>query len=231
MSRHDSLAAQCVALLDPEPVLLVDDDEREVEEVDVLLEQGVRADHDSGVTTGDVEQGPAAHGRGLATRQQGHPGRVLGTTEHPPVGEVTEHRGDRAVVLPGEHLGGRQQRRLPPGIHRGQHRPQGDDGLARAHLTLEQTVHRHLAGHLVGDRRADLALPRGQLERQPGVEGLEDAPRPRRAGPGHLPGCRAAPLRQRHLEDERLLVPQPPPGLLDLLPRVRGVDAAQRLGA
>src|SRR5688500_19415141 len=45
--RAAALGAERVALLDAEPVLLVDDDETEVGEVDALLEECVRADDDA----------------------------------------------------------------------------------------------------------------------------------------------------------------------------------------
>ena len=44
------LLPERVALLDAEPVLLVDDHQPQVGELHVLLEQGVRADHDPGRT-------------------------------------------------------------------------------------------------------------------------------------------------------------------------------------
>ena len=175
--RHGALAAQRVALLDAEAVLLVDDDEGEVEEVDVLLQQRVGADDDAGVAADDVEQGAAALGGRLAAGEQRHPGAVLGAAQHAALGEVAEHRGDGAVVLRGEHLGGGEQRGLPTGIHGREHRAQGDHGLAGADLALEQAVHRHVAPQLVGDGRGHLALAGGERERQPRVERLEQPSR------------------------------------------------------
>ena len=51
-----ALARRAVALLHAEAVLLVDDDQPEVEELHLLLEQGVGADDDAGLARGDVEQ-------------------------------------------------------------------------------------------------------------------------------------------------------------------------------
>ena len=51
-----ALAAQRVALLHAEPVLLVDHDQAQVGELDLLLEQGVGADDDPGVAGDHVEQ-------------------------------------------------------------------------------------------------------------------------------------------------------------------------------
>ena len=63
-----ALAAQGVALLDAEAVLLVDDDEAEVGELDVLLEQRVGADDDAGLAADDVEQGLRGARRSTASR-------------------------------------------------------------------------------------------------------------------------------------------------------------------
>jgi len=64
---HGPLAAQGVALLDAEAVLLVDDDQAQVEEVDVLLEQRMGADDDAGVAGYDVGPGAPSVGRRLAS--------------------------------------------------------------------------------------------------------------------------------------------------------------------
>ena len=98
-----------------------------------------------GVADRDVEQRLAPLGGRLAPGEEDDPGRVVGAAEHPALGEVAEHPGDRAVVLRREDLGGREQRGLAAGVDRREHRPQRDDRLARADLALEQPVHRHLA--------------------------------------------------------------------------------------
>ena len=74
------------------------------------------------------------------------------------LGELAEHRHDRAVVLLREHLGRCQQRRLAAGVDDAQHRPERDQRLAGADLALEQPVHRVRLGEVVGDLLADLAL-------------------------------------------------------------------------
>ena len=72
-----------------------------------------------------------------------------------------QQRGDHAVVLCGEHLRGREQRGLPTAVDDGQHRPHGQHGLAAAHLTLEQPVHRMAVGQLTGDGFGHRALASG----------------------------------------------------------------------
>src|SRR5207244_12275149 len=53
------LRLQLPSLLDPEPVLLVDDRQAEPREGDRFLEQRVRADHDGRTAVGDLLQGLA----------------------------------------------------------------------------------------------------------------------------------------------------------------------------
>ena len=154
------LGAQRVALLDAEAVLLVDDDQAEVGELDGVLEQRVGADDDAGVAADDVEQ-RRAPGRGrLRAGEQRDPGAEVGAAEQAALGQRAEHRGDRAVVLLGEHLGRGEQRGLPAGVDDGEHRPQRDDRLAGADLALQQPVHRVLAGQVGGDLGRDLPLAR-----------------------------------------------------------------------
>ena len=68
MRRPICLGAQGIALLDAEAVLLVDHDQPEVGELDVLLEQRVRADDDAGRAGRGVEQRRPARGRAAANR-------------------------------------------------------------------------------------------------------------------------------------------------------------------
>ena len=71
------LLAERVALLDAEPVLLVDDHQAEVGELHLLLEQRVRADEDAGVAGEHVAQRAAAGPHAGRAGEQGHPGRLL----------------------------------------------------------------------------------------------------------------------------------------------------------
>ncbi len=70
------LGGQRGALLDAEPVLLVDDDEAEVGELHAVLEQGVGADDDARRSRRDVEQRLPAGGRAQRAGEQRDPGAV-----------------------------------------------------------------------------------------------------------------------------------------------------------
>ena len=167
--------------------------------------------------------GRPAHGAG----EQHDRGGLRGTTEHSALGEVAEHRADRAVVLLGEHLGGCQQGRLAAGVDDLQHRPQRDEGLAGADLTLEQPVHRVGAGELGRDELADLALAAGELERQSGVERRQHPVVASRPGlRTHRPVGRA-PSGEHELEHQRLLEAEALLGRTELAPLVgsRGSSA------
>ena len=152
--RHDehvrgaALRAQGVALLDAEAVLLVDDDEPEVGELHALRQQRVGADDDARLPGRRLEQGPAA-GRGAQRAgEQRDPGGDGRAVELARAGERAEHLAQRAGVLLGEHLGGREQRRLAAAVDDGEHRAQRHERLARADLALQQPVHRRAAGEL-----------------------------------------------------------------------------------
>ena len=151
------LVGQRGALLDAEPVLLVDDDQAEVEELDVLLEQRVGADDDARPRRWPAGTAARALGLGHRAGEQLDGRRLRGAAEHPAAGQVAEQLGDRPVVLLGQHLGGREQRGLAARVDDPQHRPQRDQGLAGADLALEQPVHRVRLGEVALDLLADLA--------------------------------------------------------------------------
>ncbi len=202
----------------------------EVVELDLLLEQRVRADHDPGLAAGrGVEHRLTAGGGAHRAGQQRDAGGSVGSSQPAALAEVAEHRLDRPEVLLGEHLGGCEQRRLPAGVDDLEHRPERDQGLAGADLALQQAVHRVRRGQLGRDLLADAALPLGQRERQPFVEAREhhrrrcrDAASPGRRGLGATPG-------EHRLGHERLVVLEPLAGRAELTVVVGTVDPAQRL--
>ena len=151
-----ALGSQRQSLLDAEAVLLVHDRKRERAERHLFLNESVGAEHDPGRPRRD----PLEHRAALLARlAAGQPGE-RDAERRDPLGELAE-------MLLGEDFGRRHHRRLRPVLHRAQAGERRHDGLAAAHVALEQAVHR------VGLRqvRADLApgphLRAGQLEGKP----------------------------------------------------------------
>ncbi len=162
---------------------------------------------------GDPRHRTGALGLGHRSGQQLDAGGVRGAAEHAAGGEVAEHRGDRAVVLLGEHLGGREQRRLPAGVDHAQHRAQRHQGLAGADLALEQPVHRvRLRRGRARSRRPPRAAPRSART----AAARRTPPAGRRSPPvrAWAPWARQHPAApgQHQLGDQRLLEPEPPLG-------------------
>ena len=213
--RRGSLRPQRFALVDSEPVLLVDDDEPEVGEGRALAQEGVRADDDERLTRRDA-QGCAAsfRCRELPGEQRRHDPRSEFGAEHP---------GDRAKMLSGEDLGRRDEGGLPPALGDLEHRSERHQRLPRADLALHETVHRPGPGEVRADARTDLDLILGELERQSRIEvGQQRARCP--GGRRHRPH-EVTLLQQRRLQHEGLVHAERLSGWFDLLVEVRTVDA------
>ena len=86
------------------------------------------------------------------------------TREHRVVahGEALDVTAQRRHVLLGQHLGRREDDALAPAVECCQHRRQGDHGLARTDVTLQQSVHRFRARHVLGDLGEHPTLRRRQ---------------------------------------------------------------------
>ncbi len=160
------LLAQRVALLDPEPVLLVDHHQAQIIKNDLIVEpypviqQGVGADDDPRRPGSHlVQRGPAGPGP-LRSREQGHPGGMVRAVQFPGPAERAEQLRYRAVVLLGQHLGRGEQGGLPAVVDDLEHRADRHEGLAGAHFALQQAVHRVLPAQRGGDllTRGELAL-------------------------------------------------------------------------
>nr|BFE68427.1 hypothetical protein GCM10020092_017280 [Actinoplanes digitatis] len=136
MRRLGRLGAQGVALLDAEPVLLVDHHQGEVVEVDALVQQGVRADDDAGAAVRDLGQRGPPGRRAERTGDQGQLRAVGVAVQLAGPAQRAQLGTDAAVVLGGEHLGRRQQRGLAARVDDLEHRADRDEGLARADLAL-----------------------------------------------------------------------------------------------
>ena len=134
-----SAVGKCVALLDAEAVLLVDDCDREIGELDVALDQRVRADGEVG---GAVRQLGADL---LRTDRAGQ--------QHRAHAERRAERLDRQEVLLGQGFGRRHQRSLPAGLDRAQECVERDDRLAGADVALQQALHRHRLREVAGRSR------------------------------------------------------------------------------
>ncbi len=222
-------AAQGVALLDAEPVLLVDDDEPELGEADLVLDERVGAHDDAGRPRLHVQQCLAPGRRAERPGEQRDARGVVGRVELPGAAERAEQGAQRAGVLGGQHLGGRQHRRLRTGVDDLQHRPQRDDGLAGADVALDEPVHRVGTGQVGGDLGPDRLLARGEGERQRRVEGLQQPSGPGRERRGRAGDGGLAAQRQRQLHAHRLVPDEPVPGRVVVRLGVGHVDAAQRL--
>ena len=191
----------------------------------------MRPHGDPGLAGGQGQQGLAACGGLERAGDQHDPrGRAVAGPEGAGLGEGAHQAQQGTVVLGGEHLGGRHQGGLAAGVHDLQHRPQGHERLARAHVPLQQPAHRGVPGQLGGQLLPHRHLAGRQRERQAGVQGLEQAPGPRRAGHGgHRPLPVPAPG-ERGLDEQRLTQGQRGPRRAGGGDVVRGVQVPVRLG-
>ena len=128
-----------------------------------------------------------------------------------------------------QDLGRRNERTLVTGSDHLEQRAEGDDCLARSHVSLQEPLHRHLAGQVGPDLGDGLALGVRELKRQRLPETLAQWRADRRGqcrhGP-HAPTLRGQP----HLEDERLGEGQGLARLLVVLVRLGLMQGAQALG-
>ena len=211
-----ALAAEREPLLDPEPVLLVDDDEPEVRERHPRLEQRMRSHRDRGLPAGDFGQGSAAI---AACEPAGEP--------YHSDPERFEPRAEARAVLLREQLGGRHQGNLALAgdrHHRGERR---DHGLARAHVALYQPVHRTVPRKVGADLSRHPALGRGEIERQR----VDEAAHQRIAAVQHrgTPAVETAPQHaQRKVVRKQLLEREAPPGGVLVVQRRLGARARRR---
>ena len=121
-------------------------------------------------------------------------------------------------MLLGQDFGGRHQRALPAGVDTHCRGQRSHHRLASAHIALQQAVHGHGAGQVMGDFLAHAALGAGEGEGQHGQQRFMQ--RARTIGHG-LPGRQhgrpqAVALAPRHqlrqLLRQQLLGLQPLPG-------------------
>ena len=142
-------------LLDAEAMLLVDHGHGEPRQLDAVLNQRVRAHHELRV--------------GIALDR---PSQQCDTDA-----ELRAQSFDREKVLLRKRLGRRHQRTLALSLDGAQQRVERDDRLARAHVALQEPLHRHRAGKVGVDLRDRALLVLGQLERKCGTVAREQLSR------------------------------------------------------
>src|SRR5260221_12658205 len=138
-----------LALLDAEAMLLVDNRDREVAQLDALLNQRVRADDDVDV----LREIALSLTRRTREQRAGHT-------------ELLAEVGDRDEMLFRERLGRRHQRALAAVLDGAQQRVERDHRLAGADVSLEEALHRRRAREVAVELANRLLLVRRQRKRQ-----------------------------------------------------------------
>lgn len=148
------------ALADAELVLLIDDHQAQVGELDVFLDQGLRADREV-----DLAAGQVLEERALAL--------ALGAVGEELDGDAGafEQPGEGEVMLLGQDFGGGQERALELVGDADEHGIDRDDGFARSHIPLEKARHRALGLKIAENVIDGSLLCAGELE----AEALADA--------------------------------------------------------
>jgi len=147
-----ALLAQLQALGHAEAVLLVHDGQPQAQEIHVGLDQGMGPHHQLGAGGGLLLGGfflgrlEAAGEPGDGNAEGLQPGREL------------------LVMLLGEDFRGRHESRLPAALDGLAGRQGGDDGLAAAHVPLQQALHGMGLGQVPGDLLPHPLLGPGELE-------------------------------------------------------------------
>ena len=196
-------------LLDAEAMLLVDDRDRELLELDPLLDQRVRTDHD--LRSFDVRLDRPGQQRDLDA-------------------ELLAQRFDGEKVLLSEGFRGCHERTTPSRLDRSQEGVERHDGLARAHVALEEPLHRSRPRQVGIDLRDRLLLIRRQLEWQEPAVARRQLARLAELGRDRRLAFRAG-AREPDLEHEQLVEGETPPALLALLLRARLVQRDERVRA
>jgi len=192
-----ALGSEAATLGDAETVLFVDDGQGQVAEADAILEQRVGADRHLRVAIAQLGQAFLARHPFAAPSQQ-HRAHALG-------GERT---ADRFIVLARQNLRGRHEHRLQTGRRDIEDREHGDDRLAGADVTLQETGHPQSRPEVGADVLQRAGLGARQLERQRRPCPFGDGARRHGGGWNLTP----APLarRERQLMRQQLVERQPP---------------------
>ena len=202
---------QSILVQHAESLLLVDDDQPKVLELDVVLHQTVRADHDVDLTALEAFQYL------LLFRLRPESGKLF---DHDP--GPGEPFLERVIMLLRQHGRRHQHGDLPPGERAFARRPHRQFGLAVAHVAAQQTVHRARRLHVRLDLGGRAQLIRRLFERERLLEkclfGI--VLRERRTGLLHAHG-----LHLQHLERQ---IPHGVPRLVARLVPTAGIKSAER---
>ncbi len=125
------------------------------------------------------------------------------------VGAALQEAAQREEVLLGQDLGGRHQGRLPAVLDHDHHREEGHEGLARAHVALDEAVHGVGRAQVVRDLPDDPPLRPRQREGQDPLHRLAGGVADLEGGALAL-GAHAAPAPgEAELEEQQLLEDEP----------------------
>ena len=153
-----------------------------------------------------------------------------------PDAEALEHRPHGCCVLLCEHLGRRHQRALVAALDRGEQCGDRDDGLAGADVALQQPVHRHRPGQVLGELGERTLLGSCEREREVRHESLDQSRGHRVAFGGGMGDAHRGPLdvdlalHQRQLEAEQLVEDQPLTRADHVGHRLGPMDPPERIG-
>ena len=182
-----------------EAVLLVDDGEREIAKLDLLLEQRMRADQQVDVAEGEPLENVVALAAALAAGEDSDvdPGRGC-------------QRRDGVEMLPRQDLGRRHQRGLTAAFDHGRGSKQRHHGLAGADVALQQPQHAFGLGQIGDD-----VLDRARLRRRERIGQRRDQLFPHvavagRRAAGGTPQM-GAHQRERELAGQQLVIGEPRP--------------------
>jgi hypothetical protein len=200
-------------------VLLVDHHETEAMELHGFLQERVGADDDSHRADRQLPPHRPLLRSGQASDQQA--GLDV---------ERSEQLLERRVVLLGEQLGRRHERRLISVLHREHHPEQRDDGLARADVPHEQPVHSLGRRHVADELLQRQALIAGQRPGQPLAQAGGQVALDLELHPGAASFRDVAGAAEHELEVEQLVEREPAAPSLGVGDRGRMVDRAERIG-
>ena len=136
-------------------MLLVDDHQSELVELDSLLNECVRADHQLRVALRDV-----------MTRQLLAAGFLRSGEQHDAIAGGFENAARRKIMLCRQNFRRRHQRDLVAVLDGDDRCLERDDGFAGADIALQQAAHGRCLGHVGGNFFQHAFLRRGGMKRQ-----------------------------------------------------------------